>query len=61
MSYEFLFVCDEFQGDYTQPKCGGKQVVVHLFEWSWDSIARECEEVTGSELGKISLSKGLIQ
>ena len=34
------------QGDYTQPKCGGKQVVVHLFEWSWDSIARECEEVT---------------
>ena len=48
MGYEFLFVCDEFQGDYTQPKCGGKQVVVHLFEWSWDSIARECEEVTKS-------------
>ena len=38
------FSCD-VQGDYTQPKCGGKQVVVHLFEWSWDSIARECEEV----------------
>ena len=36
---------DDLQGDYTQPKCGGKQVIVHLFEWSWDSIARECEEV----------------
>ena len=23
-------------------------MVVHLFEWSWDSVARECEEVTGN-------------
>jgi hypothetical protein len=35
------------QQDYSQPKCEGKQVIVHLFEWSWDAIARECEEVLG--------------
>lgn len=32
---------------YTEPNCGGKQVMVHLFEWSWDAIANECEEVLG--------------
>jgi len=32
---------------YTEPDCGGKQVIVHLFEWSWDAIAKECEEVLG--------------
>ena len=35
------------QAKYTEPDCGGKQVIVHLFEWSWDAIARECEEVLG--------------
>ena len=32
---------------YTEPHCGGKQVIVHLFEWSWGAVARECEEVLG--------------
>ena len=35
------------QARWTEPNCNGKQVIVHLFEWSWDSIARECEEVLG--------------
>ena len=35
------------QAKYTEPDCGGKQVIVHLFEWSWDAIAKECEEVLG--------------
>merc|ERR1712038_122665 len=43
----FLAAGASATGDYTQPKCEGKQVVVHLFEWSWDSVARECEEVLG--------------
>merc|ERR1711881_832662 len=32
---------------YTEPHCDGKQVIVHLFEWPWDAVARECEEVLG--------------
>ncbi|KAH3853812.1 alpha-amylase A-like [Dreissena polymorpha] len=28
---------------YTDPHCGGKQVIVHLFEWKWTDIALECE------------------
>ena len=35
------------QAKYTEPHCDGKQVMVHLFEWSWDAIGRECEEVLG--------------
>ncbi|XP_052766593.1 alpha-amylase-like [Mya arenaria] len=30
-------------GDYTDPHCGGKQVIVHLFEWKWTDVALECE------------------
>ena len=26
------------------PNCGGKQVMVHLFEWKWKDIALECEQ-----------------
>ena len=29
--------------DYRDPHCGGKQVIVHLFEWKWTDIALECE------------------
>jgi hypothetical protein len=32
---------------YIEPNCNGKQVLVHLFEWSWDSIAQECENFLG--------------
>ena len=35
------------EAKYTEPHCDGKQVIVHLFEWSWDAIGRECEEVLG--------------
>jgi len=33
---------------YTETHCRDqKQAIVHLFEWPWDSIAQECEEVLG--------------
>ena len=25
----------------------GRQTMVHLFEWKWDDIARECEDFLG--------------
>ncbi|XP_046454250.1 alpha-amylase-like isoform X3 [Daphnia pulex] len=28
---------------FFDPKCNGKQVMVHLFEWKWTDIAAECE------------------
>jgi len=28
---------------YVNPACDGKQVIVHLFEWTWRDIAQECE------------------
>ena len=43
----YLNLSTFLQAKYTEPDCGGKQVIVHLFEWSWDAIARECEEVLG--------------
>merc|ERR1712241_742717 len=46
--YAFIFLClASSQAKYTEPNCNGKQVIVHLFEWSWDAIGRECEEVLG--------------
>merc|ERR1719295_600351 len=33
--------------DYSDTQCGNKQAIVHLFEWSWDSVARECEQFLG--------------
>lgn len=35
------------QAKYTEPHCDGKQVMVHLFEWPHEAVARECEEVLG--------------
>ncbi|KAK3725760.1 hypothetical protein RRG08_011494 [Elysia crispata] len=32
---------------YHDPHCGGKQVIVHLFEWTWPDIAAECERYLG--------------
>ncbi|KAH9519300.1 Alpha-amylase A type-1/2 [Bulinus truncatus] len=32
---------------YHDPHCGGKQVIVHLFEWKWTDIAKECERYLG--------------
>ena len=29
--------------EYTDPHCGGKQVIVHLFEWKHTDVAQECE------------------
>ena len=34
-------------GLYTDPHCGGRQVIVHLFEWKWADIAAECERYLG--------------
>ncbi|CAG0879313.1 unnamed protein product [Darwinula stevensoni] len=33
---------------YFDPHCDGKQVIVHLFEWKWTSIAEECERFLSS-------------
>ncbi|CAG5124454.1 unnamed protein product [Candidula unifasciata] len=33
--------------DYHDPHCGGKQVIVHLFNWKWTDIALECERYLG--------------
>lgn len=30
-----------------EPNCNGKQTIVHLFEWTWSSIAYECETYLG--------------
>ena len=30
---------------YLEPNCADKQVIVHLFEWSWNDIGEECETV----------------
>lgn len=33
---------------YTETHClDSKQVIVHLFEWSWNDIAKECETILG--------------
>ena len=37
-----LLASQESEGLY-DPNCGGKTVIVHLFEWRWSSIAAECE------------------
>ena len=37
-----LLISQRSQGLY-DPHCGGKTVIVHLFEWRWSSIAAECE------------------
>merc|ERR1712123_544303 len=35
-------------GGYTTPPCqGNRQPIVHLFEWPWADIAKECEEYLG--------------
>ncbi|RUS76635.1 hypothetical protein EGW08_015611 [Elysia chlorotica] len=34
---------------YHDPHCGGRQVIVHLFEWKWTDIAAECERYLGSK------------
>lgn len=33
--------------DFKDPNCDNKQVIVQLFEWSWDAVANECEQVLG--------------
>nr|KAG5706336.1 hypothetical protein BaRGS_026118 [Batillaria attramentaria] len=35
------------KGEYLDPHCDGKQVIVHLFEWKWTDIAAECERFLG--------------
>merc|ERR1719361_2040741 len=42
-----LYCLISCRAKFTEPNCNGKQVIVHLFEWPWDSIAKECEEVLG--------------
>ena len=42
-----IFCITLVQGKYLEPHCDGKQILVHLFEWPWEAVARECEEVLG--------------
>ncbi|KAK7486946.1 hypothetical protein BaRGS_00021762 [Batillaria attramentaria] len=32
---------------YRDPHCGGRQVIVELFQWTWDDVAAECETFLG--------------
>lgn len=36
-------------GDYRDPHCKNKQVIVHLFEWKWSDVADECERFLGKK------------
>ena len=43
--YDILIILINFENKYLffcTP-----QVIVHLFEWPWDAVARECEEFLG--------------
>ena len=42
-----LYTTSVISQDYSEPNCNGKQVIVHLFEWSWDAVANECEQYLG--------------
>ncbi|KAK7097198.1 hypothetical protein V1264_004211 [Littorina saxatilis] len=33
--------------DYLDPHCGGRQVIVQLFDWRWIDVAAECERCLG--------------
>jgi alpha-amylase len=46
----FVHVADQVSawGDYSSSNCHGNRVaIVHLFEWTWNSIADECERFLG--------------
>ena len=45
--YTTLYTTSVISQDYSEPNCNGKQVIVHLFEWSWDAVANECEQYLG--------------
>ncbi|XP_059150386.1 alpha-amylase-like [Physella acuta] len=48
LGFFFLFVGTALSVQpYHDPHCGGKQVIVHLFEWKWTEIAKECERYLG--------------
>lgn len=32
---------------YTDLRCDGRQVLVELFQWKWEDVARECEVFLG--------------
>lgn len=37
-----------FAGTFSNPTCGpGRTTIVHLFEWKWTDIAKECERFLG--------------
>ncbi|XP_052722542.1 alpha-amylase-like [Crassostrea angulata] len=44
-----LFICETVYGDYRDPHCKNKQVIVHLFEWKWSDVADECERFLGKK------------
>ena len=33
--------------EYRDPHCGGRQVIVQLFEWKWTDVASECQTFLG--------------
>ncbi len=45
LAFVFLLSSAAFGGDYDDVYfVDGREAVVHLFEWPWDSIAKECED-----------------
>lgn len=48
----FFYACFYYsraaRGQYKDPHCiGGRDGIVHLFEWKWNDIASECENFLG--------------
>ncbi|XP_012937880.2 alpha-amylase [Aplysia californica] len=43
----FLFATGQAVQPYHDPQCGGRTVIVHLFEWKWTDVAAECERYLG--------------
>lgn len=43
-----LFIWNNAECSHHEPNMeSGRTTIVHLFEWKWNDIARECEEFLG--------------
>ncbi|XP_005089737.2 alpha-amylase [Aplysia californica] len=47
IAFAGLFAAGQAAAAYHDPHCDGRQVIVHLFEWKWTDIAKECERYLG--------------
>lgn len=53
LTFNISFVAGQFNPHFKD----GRQTIVHLFEWKWIDVARECEETLNeSEVGGVQVS-----